>query len=380
MSRRYFSNLDFVRFFAALWVVGHHYLFVAHYREGIFTVAPSHWEASLFRPGYLGVCIFFVLSGFLIAHVSQGARFLPFVAARVFRLMPAFWTCLAVTTVIMVALGASNMQQADPVTLVQGLANLFVLPQLFGFAFVDGVYWTLVYEFIFYGWAALFLAAGLLHRHLLGIVAVWLLVSVLNVSVFQSGLVERLCITYYSGAFAAGLLLWHLRKHGLTAANAVLLFCSVYALSFGVVEMASQPYVPAAYAGLAARDAVWVSAACVGVVLLALLLPSAPALRSFGLTIGAISYPLYLVHQELGYISLRAWPWQNQAAMAVLVIATFMLGLAWIVHHFAERPLRSAMVRLFMPVVDRVQLIADKTWRFTPLRSHQATDSKVQRL
>ena len=58
-------------------------------------------------------------------------------------------------------------------------------------------------------------------------------------------------------------------------------------------------------------------------------------------TAGALTYPFYLVHEHLGWFVIRVlhrgWgvpPWPTLAA----TVPT-MLGLAWLIHRFAETPL-----------------------------------------
>src|SRR5207249_4067252 len=62
-----------------------------------------------------------------------------------------------------------------------------------------------------------------------------------------------------------------------------------------------------------------------------------------------ITYPLYLIHQDLGYILLRSTiGWLNRYLLLVLVIAT-MIGLSWLIHVGPEkwlaRHLRSLLSR-----------------------------------
>src|SRR5262249_35746785 len=66
---------------------------------------------------------------------------------------------------------------------------------------------------------------------------------------------------------------------------------------------------------------------------------------------GSLTYPFYLLHQQIGYILLRklyqglGWPPWLLVALVVLI----MLGLAWVVCRYLERPfatwMRNAMNR-----------------------------------
>jgi peptidoglycan/LPS O-acetylase OafA/YrhL len=67
--------------------------------------------------------------------------------------------------------------------------------------------------------------------------------------------------------------------------------------------------------------------------------------RPWLVTAGALTYPLYLIHQSLGVTVIHqlhrvvpAW-----VLLAALVVA--LLGLAWLVHRFVERPLAARLKR-----------------------------------
>src|SRR5688572_3828944 len=54
-------------------------------------------------PDSLAVKSFFILSGFLLAHaLGKHHSLLRFSVRRIFRIMPAFWVCLLVTSFVMV--------------------------------------------------------------------------------------------------------------------------------------------------------------------------------------------------------------------------------------------------------------------------------------
>ena len=53
--------------------------------------------------GWVGVEIFFVLSGFVIAYSAEGSSGLAFFRSRFLRLMPAVWICASLVFVVFVA-------------------------------------------------------------------------------------------------------------------------------------------------------------------------------------------------------------------------------------------------------------------------------------
>lgn len=106
-----------------------------------------------FGIGASGVDVFFVLSGFIIAHSSsRSARH--FLARRLIRVLPAFWAA----TVIAAMFTLQNMDLAGASGwLVQ---SLFYLPEPSGRPPLIFVAWTLVYELAFYLLYWLALRAG----------------------------------------------------------------------------------------------------------------------------------------------------------------------------------------------------------------------------
>jgi exopolysaccharide production protein ExoZ len=131
------SNLQAVRALAAIGVVVFH-----------FGLMPA--TSLPFLVGASGVDIFFVLSGFIIAHSStRSARH--FLAHRLIRVLPAYW----IATVIAALFTLQNLDLSEAADwLVQ---SLFYLPGPGGRPALIFVAWTLVYELAFYllYWTAL---------------------------------------------------------------------------------------------------------------------------------------------------------------------------------------------------------------------------------
>ena len=124
------ANLQAVRAVAAIGVVVFH-----------FGLMPA--TSLPFGVGAFGVDLFFVLSGFIIAHSSaRSARhFLP---RRLIRVIPAFWIATLLAALFTLQ-GLSPAEAFD--WLIQ---SLFYLPHPQGRPPLIFVAWTLVYELAFY--------------------------------------------------------------------------------------------------------------------------------------------------------------------------------------------------------------------------------------
>lgn len=342
----YFANLDVLRFLAALWVVITHFGYIGP-SKGITGYSVTDGIAlTFFKFGYLGVPIFFILSGFVIALVSSKTNGLDdapqFMANRLSRLMPAFWCCMTVSAIALFVLGTQ-----EPISLTVWAANIILLPQLFGQPFVDGVYWTLVYEFIFYMWAFGLIAFGVFHRHMLKICAIWLAISFANILFFEHRAFEFVFMTYYAGAFIGGLVIWHGRQHGWSLYHMGLISMAMVSLSLGIHHIGTQDHLPNFVASPSLLVTTICSIMCIGVVFLAVHFKDLPIKRSFTLALAAISYPLYLLHQEAGYAILRITSGMGiDPLLSASLLSVFFIVFAYVVHVVLERPLRKSFISL----------------------------------
>lgn len=149
MSKAYYSGLDALRFAAAMLVCVFHLGFYSWASFGSTTaealghvvsfesLTPFSWF------GWVGVEIFFVISGFVIANSANGASPAAFLRGRLLRLYPAAWICATLTLIAIAYFG--HHPASDAITpYVRALA---LWPQG---PWVDGAYWTLAVEISFY--------------------------------------------------------------------------------------------------------------------------------------------------------------------------------------------------------------------------------------
>lgn len=154
--------LDTIRGFAALWVV------LFHCAEGqhlptLIRDLPGWLGTAVFFAGHLGVPIFFVLSGFVLARISAGkidsgrsaARFL---AQRLIRLSPPYY--LAVFVGVGQLLVKSHAEGGAAPNVPQVLAHLTYSQDILGFDPLNTIFWTLAIEVQFYVAFALLLWAA----------------------------------------------------------------------------------------------------------------------------------------------------------------------------------------------------------------------------
>ena len=141
-----FTLLDGLRGLAAFSVVCYH--IGAAGQPRLRDVGPWPLTSFLFI-GYLGVPVFFVVSGFTIAWSLRNVKmsapaFGRFLLRRSLRLDPPFWAAIALTILL------PYQKSAPAASLGVVAANAFYVADLIGVAKLSSVYWTLFLELQFY--------------------------------------------------------------------------------------------------------------------------------------------------------------------------------------------------------------------------------------
>jgi len=207
---------------------------------------------------------------------------------------------------------------------------------------VDGVYWTLWTELRFYLLLGLLSLVGATRQRVLVVTLVWPAAALV---VEQAGweTPATVLVSDYAPLFAAGMALYLLFRPAddeppLTLAlwcavvgNTALAVWRVVPSRSAVLERTTG-YVPSAVL-LGVGVVVCVAAVAV-VTLTPLVRIASPRLTAAG----ALTYPLYLVHEYWGlYVVRLTAPWAP-AAVCLVLAATVVLLLAWLVHRYVERP------------------------------------------
>ena len=323
-SSRSYAGVDVIRLLAALMVAAYHlgfWLWQPPRGQFVFQeqLAPL---APFVSFGWVGVEIFFVISGFVIALSASSKDAYEFAVGRALRLYPAAWICASITFLF-----AGTW--AD---YVRSMALSPIGP------WVSGLYWTLAIEVVFYALIAVALRRGWnLSRVALGLglwsSAFWLLKianGALSLEIPLATIESNagyLLLFHYGVYFALGMLLYLKRHRALTAGFALIGFIAV-AWRSHAMALAGAPFYVAAL--------IWAA----GVAAVAWCASRNPALRFLPVrTMGLLTYPLYLIHVELGSaVMLACAPlgagWALAAGMAtILVVARAVLPVESVVRH-----------------------------------------------
>ncbi len=154
----HFHFVDALRGIASLWVVLFHASLEG--KLGLLSSLLPNWlVAIVFNWGSLGVAIFFVLSGFVIAHSLREAKidfayFRYFSLRRFARLTPPYYFSIIIT--LGFAILSSNVKGVAfapgemPLSPQRLFAHLFYLQDIFRLGNINDIYWTLCLEIQFY--------------------------------------------------------------------------------------------------------------------------------------------------------------------------------------------------------------------------------------
>lgn len=330
--------LDVLRLLAAMSVVAFH--FTARESPAWDGPVPDalapvgQWAAY----GRMGVPLFFVISGFVLLMSSWGRDVPGFVASRVGRLFPAYWVAVAFSIVLVLYVWPANPAFfGQEITTSEALLNLTMVQGAFGVHDVDGPYWTLWYEARFYLLIVLLMLVGITRKRILAFCALWPVAGALAEGA-DSRLLTAVLMPDYAPFFAGGMLLYLIYRDGHDAGTWLLVgLQGLFALNFSLeyyryVLALETPWAPSG--ALIALGTL----ACFGLVALVTLTSLARRSAGWMTLAGALTYPLYLIHENLGWFVIHLVRDRVGPVVAVLLATGVVLVAAVALHHLVERP------------------------------------------
>lgn len=326
VERPRLDGLDALRGIAAMTVVLFH--FTTQFDKLFGHESPPVLSFPL---GHYGVNLFFIISGFVIFMTIERSKApMDFVVSRFSRLYPAYWVAIALTYSITHLLGLPEHLADIKTALFNGL---MFHKMAFGVPHVDGVYWTLEVELLFYlGMFILMTTSRLNHVHgiLLALLAVRLIYFVAQqfFGIALPWVIYRYLIVGQIAWFAIGMVMYRLIFHA--GEKNSWLDWSVAFAAVTVLAVAES----LAIAGLAVFFGGLVLAAAMG----KLKMLANPVV----VWLGSISYTLYLLHENIGWsimLSLREAGIGANISILLAIAASLML--ASLVTHWVEKPAMS---------------------------------------
>ena len=314
-SFKRFYELDALRGLAAISVVFYHYFYRYDKLYGHPNLSVK-W-ADL---GQFGVELFFIVSGFVIYWtLNRIEKPLDFIVSRFSRLYPVYWVCGLITFICVSIFGLPGRE----VDIVAAFQNLSMVQEYFSIPLIDGVYWTLTLELTFYFWMFLFFVAKRHHISeflflpFIGLsifvatsgVSLWaplkLLFIVNNISFFVAGI----CffkIWDKSSSFSTFLILI------LTLITTCFTYSFVHFFIFLLLYLLFYFVVQNRLKFIAVKPLIF---------------------------LGNISYALYLIHQNVGYVVINQLYKINITGLLSISLAlSLSIVLAVGVTYFVEKP------------------------------------------
>ncbi|MBI3382744.1 MAG: acyltransferase [Aquabacterium sp.] len=335
MASSRYHQIDLLRSVACVMVVAFHYLYRGHLGGWIPFDQPLALQ-SVVKFGYLGVPLFFSISGFVIFLSAQKASARAFVASRAARLYPAFWMAIILTTLVVRLGGDATLM----VPWRDVLINFTMLTHWFGADYVDWAYWSLAVELHFYILIWLLLRFNAL-QHIVVVMAVWLFISLVN-WIRPMYPVDFVLEARWAPFFCLGICSY-LMRGGNRSVGVHALFFMASALSLAYI------YSQAAHMSEFDRMDVWVAVLIGSAVPLLFWLISRQQFELAGGSVlwwaGALTYPVYLLHEYIGYVLIKQFYGMGIAPILCSgLVFVLVLFLAYLVHVRVERPL-SAVIR-----------------------------------
>ncbi len=334
--------LDVLRLSAAISVVFYH----------LVSARPAGWDfasksameplAAIASYGALGVQFFFMVSGFVILMSLWGRSLASFTASRISRLFPAYWAAVLLCSFLFLVVAPGEFK--DP-TGSQILVNLTMLQEPLGVKHIDGVYWTLWVELIFYITAALLATRGLTAGRVLAFAFLWPLAGAMAMNA-KHELLTQLLIPEYAPFFALGMVLYLIFAEGSTVLRWL-----VVCMNFVVGGFMATEHFLATMERVTERDlssgVVW-GILAVGVILIVLATVSPLNGRGFAWmsVAGALTYPLYLVHEYWGWWIIRTLSGSLNAWFVLALALVAVTVLAWAIYRLVEVPFSRKFRRL----------------------------------
>lgn len=317
MDIKRLTELDGVRGVAALAVVIYHYFYQYNKLYG-----HSFEVAEFFKLGLYGVHLFFIVSGFVIYWtISRSNKAIDFIWSRFSRLYPPFWIALTLTFLITLIYPLPGHE----VSFSTYIANISMFHEYLGFSHVDGVYWTLTLELAFYFWILFIFCIGQI-KNIEKILLFWVCLACVithhKLNLFINPLLKKALLLDYIELFSAGICFYKYKTKAHSNITHILLLVVIVALYCSYPNMTA-------------------TALCTFYFIFWLIITNRAKLLSNRLCVylGTISYSLYLIHQNIGYVIIHQF-YLNELSplLGVFSALTISLIISHLIMNYIERP------------------------------------------
>jgi peptidoglycan/LPS O-acetylase OafA/YrhL len=341
-----------MRFAAALAVMCYH--FVSSYPSAADSAHPAMAVATSFtRYGYLGVELFFMISGFVILWSSLNRGVLAFTISRISRLYPSFWVSMVFTIVCIVLLArVAPLIGTTPLTLRNVIANATMMPALFNAPLIEGVYWTLEIEIRFYALIVLALMFRQMKRIEVWLCA-WLVVSVVAQTFEVPWVVKYLSLAPYGPFFIAGCSFYLVFARGMTVLRGAMIAVCAVSCGFAAYSNRADFITPDAISAFVVPA---LTTAFFAIFLFLTLQRGPRGEMTVARRLGELTYPLYLTHASLGILLYALLRPQIGVAAALAIMFVLAFVVAWVITVTVDIPARKPFSNLLYRIAATLRL------------------------
>lgn len=320
MEKNY--GLNYIRGVGAILIMLYHY--TTRYFDSLYNMGAESSHVGVWW-GCWAVSVFFILSGFLtVANVNDTLTPKKFAVKRVTRLYPSYWVAIILTTIVTYALNFPFKTD-----LVSTIFNFTMLQGFVGIPSVDGAYWTLRCELWFY--VIITLTLFLKKRNYTILSTIWLVLIILQDGLFAAlgidgaldTIAKLILLSDWASAFIIGMsfcAIYKNKKDYLAYINLLLCFA---------IEYTQRPLNRFIFT-------IFIAA------LIYILIVKRIKFKYDGILnfFASISFPLYLVHQKIGYTIINKMEKiaGNGTPFGVVIAIVVSIALAYLIHKFVEIP------------------------------------------
>jgi peptidoglycan/LPS O-acetylase OafA/YrhL len=359
-SRQEIPALTGLRGVAALWVFFYHALLFSH-RVGSNAQVPTSWLGGA---GYLGVDLFFVLSGFVLMHRYGVAnlhvdirRFGAFLWKRLARIYPVHLVGLALVLVLQIVLGIADLRFLPEERLsLEGLLASLALVHAWSFPVErtwNTVSWSISCEwaaYLAFPWIAL--ASSVVRSRWLMLLLLFSIYACLALLVWEGPYRGTMAygMARIAAGFSAGVLLhrlWEIRNHERRSGFDRLAAVSLAALILGGNALATLWGTPVTLATMPILACAVIYGIAAGSGVTCRLLCTRTAQWA-----GRLSYSFYMVNYlvlSAVAVLVRGTGLLDGAAPGLLAIGGILavvVAMAAMIHRTCELPARKVMLAL----------------------------------
>lgn len=342
-------SLDAIRFIAAIFVMLYHYTFSGYLSNKMSLLNfPSISYVS--RYGFLGVQLFFMISGFVILMSAQNKNILTFITSRMIRLYPAFWVSVTLTALVTVFMGGERYH----VDLIQYLFNLTMISDVFHVRYIDGVYWTLLVEIKFYLCVWLLIVTRLIHSNtkLLAIFGFWSFLSLLNNYIQLPKIISFFLFPEYAPYFIAGAIFYIGYKDGFTVYKITIILIT-YITACMYIDKQLIFLSQLLHSDFNQPTALFI----ILVFYFSLLFISIKKIEGNNLLkiMGGVTYPLYLIHENIGFMIGNMFFNHVNKYILLISIIFLMLSVSYYIYNVLEKEIARRLTRFFNNLISKMQ-------------------------